>query len=192
MKPPVGVRIDPGQSPARSAWNCPRVVASYFRAARATNLRRWNPKADKRNKQGLTTMAALAMSSYGCYVNPRAAGGRRRQSTFRKGVGPFLNLRQGSLGRRQVHLLPQWPDFLEADFFGTVWLSGGSASGSGLLTRRSAAPGRVRWGQKSRHRDHHAADLSSCCPRLVVAHSRRVFPRSAAAQKLRRSLPHSP
>ena len=33
--------------------------------------------ADKRNKQGLTTVAALSMSSYGCYVNARAGAGRR-------------------------------------------------------------------------------------------------------------------
>ena len=35
------------------------------------------PLADKRYKQGLTTMATLSMSSYGCYVNPRATTGRR-------------------------------------------------------------------------------------------------------------------
>ena len=33
-------------------------------------------KADKRNKQGLTTMATLSMWSYECYVNPRGATGR--------------------------------------------------------------------------------------------------------------------
>ena len=48
--------------------------------------------ADKRNKQGLNTIGARTVSPYGCYVNPRAAAGRRA-----KVVGP---------SRRVQHSMP--------------------------------------------------------------------------------------
>ena len=42
--------------------------------------------ADKRNKQGLTTMSALSMSSDECYVNQRAVTGCRANGWFRMGA----------------------------------------------------------------------------------------------------------